>query len=137
MCILLKKIIVNATLVNLYYLCVVTGNRLPFFKKHIATFLILLFVRVMVPDALMLNLHGHTHTSHDTQKEQTAQDQQQVSEAHKHCPVEDIFGSSFQGSFTSIELTPVVHKVLYSNLYASNRLGNSLPVSNLRGPPAA
>lgn len=104
------------------------------FLRHIALFLLLLFCRAMVPDALVLELHAHTHTVHT---DHTDTNKAQVGIKHKHCAVEDVFGAPFQGSLTSLDFTPVVHSTAYTALYTGSCLTSPLTSRYLRGPPQA
>lgn len=102
------------------------------FVKHIAILLLLLFIRVMVPDAVLLNLHAHSHTAHtehsDTNKEQLTQ-------KHTHCPVENLFGAPFQPAVAAVQSVPVIHTTVYSALYNSTWTSSSLLTLSYRGPP--
>ncbi|HEY4650393.1 MAG TPA: hypothetical protein VIG72_03220 [Pontibacter sp.] len=103
------------------------------FTSYIAILLLLLFTRVMVPDALLLELHPHTHTidsdHSDTHKAQ-------VGKKHKHCPVEDLFDASFQGTITQLEVRHTVHQTTYTNFYQTHPHSSSSSFCQLRGPPA-
>jgi hypothetical protein len=63
------------------------------FTTYIALFLLLLFSRAMVPDQLLMNLHGHAHTEHSHPGNQK---KAHVEKKHTHCPVEDLFGAPYQ-----------------------------------------
>jgi len=106
----------------------------PRFLRHTALFLLLLFCRAMVPDALLLELHPHTHTVHT---DHTDTKKAQVGMKHKHCPVEDVFGAPFQGSLTSVAFKPVVHTAAYAAAHTSNWHGHTPSLQYLRGPPLA
>jgi hypothetical protein len=101
-------------------------------RQHIAVLLLLLFCRVMVPDALIFELHAHTHTVHT---EHTDTHKAQLGQKHKHCPVEELFGAPFQAALNNIELTPIVYRTDYTSLY-QDRWHNSTHFNQLlRGPP--
>ena len=104
------------------------------FLKYIALFLLLLFCRAMVPDAFLLELHPHTHTVHT---DHTDTKKAQVGLKHKHCPVEDVFGKPYQGSFSSLEFRPVVHHAAYATNYTSTWYSVTYSSNSLRGPPSA
>ena len=100
--------------------------------RYIAILLLLLFTRAMVPDALILELHHHTHTVHtDTTDAHKAQ----IGQKHKHCPVEDVFEAPFQGTYTSIDFTPATHQTAYNSSYQSHWFSTGNSFSHLRGPP--
>ncbi|RAU84393.1 hypothetical protein [Pontibacter arcticus] len=104
------------------------------YLNYIALTLLLLFTRAMVPDALMLHLHGHEHTVHadacDSHKAQ-------VGKKHNHCPVEDLFGAPYQGSVTYFEPEALTHTQRFNNLYSARYYGNTVLLPHLRGPPVA
>ena len=100
--------------------------------RYSALLLLLLFVRVMVPDALLLTMHQHAHTEHTVSED--AQ-HAKVEKEHKHCPVEDLFDASFQGCQQPALRVPVLHKASYATLFYSS-FSNNLPVLKPnRGPP--
>lgn len=107
---------------------------MPLFLRHIALLLLLLFCRAMVPDALLLELHAHTHTVHT---DHTDADKAQVGMKHKHCEVEDVFGAPFQGSLASLDFEPVVHTTAYVAQYSCSWQTSPLASRYLRGPPLA
>ncbi|MFD2999959.1 hypothetical protein ACFS7Z_06280 [Pontibacter toksunensis] len=107
---------------------------MQFFLKYIALFLLLLFCRAMVPDAFLLELHPHTHTVHT---DHTDTHKAQVGLKHKHCPVEDVFGKPYQGSFSSLEFKPLVHYTAYTASYTSTWRSETYSATFLRGPPLA
>ncbi|MDX5421547.1 MAG: hypothetical protein LPK14_04785 [Hymenobacteraceae bacterium] len=102
--------------------------------KYIALFLLLLFCRAMVPDALLLSLHAHGHTEHHSPGDSK---QAHVSEKHSHCPVEDLFGAPYHGSVASVDFPAVEHTSTYTVCYSGNWYGTSHATSFLRGPPVA
>lgn len=101
-------------------------------SHYIAVLLLLLFARVMVPDALILELHAHTHTVHT---DHTDTHDAQVGKKHKHCPVEDLFDSPFQGPATQVALAPARQHVVYISCYQQRDLFTSNRLFRLRGPP--
>lgn len=88
----------------------------------------------MVPDALLLELHPHTHTAHP---EHTDTHEAQVGLKHKHCPVEDMFGKPFQGSLPPLVFKAVVHRAIYTLHYTGSGYSAPYSTSFLRGPPVA
>nr|WP_230679971.1 hypothetical protein [Pontibacter sp. 172403-2] len=89
----------------------------------------------MVPDALLLELHHHSHT---TDTEQADHHQAQVAGKHVHCPVEDLFGAPYQGSLISFEATPpAAHTAAYTSNYQISRHKHTVAYTCLRGPPLA
>ncbi|MHA6249519.1 hypothetical protein ACXYMU_16365 [Pontibacter sp. CAU 1760] len=106
---------------------------MPKLYRHIALFLLLLFCRAMVPDALLLELHPHTHTIHT---DQTDAKKAQVGAKHKHCPVEDVFGKPFQGSLPPLLTVPLTHNAAQLPAFSCSGYGTAGPFEYLRGPPA-
>ncbi|CAM3379362.1 hypothetical protein POKO110462_00010 [Pontibacter korlensis] len=88
----------------------------------------------MVPDDLIQELHPHTHTVHT---ENTDPHKAQVGMKHKHCQVEDVFNTPYQGTALSIDFTPVKHTAVYAAHYTYSWQGNSHTLYFLRGPPVA
>ncbi len=107
-------------------------------QRHIALFLLLLFVRVLVPDGFMLVLHNHAHTAHDaTELVKLHPDAAKVDTAHLHCPIEKLFGAPYQASFCLYDLTQLTHTATYAE--AGTATSQRLPLTQayLRGPPVA
>lgn len=100
--------------------------------RYSALFLLLLFVRVMVPDALLLNLHQHGHTEH---VEKLDSNKAKIEKEHKHCPVEDLFGASFQGAQQLGLSFPIVHKTPYSVHSPNTWFSDVIFFTQQRGPP--
>lgn len=102
------------------------------FVRHIAIFLLLLFVRVMVPDSVLLNLHAHSHTEHTEHSDTT---KTQLTQKHTHCPVENLFGAPFQPAIAAALKVPVIHGATYTTTYNSTWTSSSLLTLSYRGPP--
>ncbi|WP_276498587.1 hypothetical protein [Pontibacter litorisediminis] len=102
--------------------------------QHIALILLLLFCRAMVPDALIQELHPHTHTVHTDHADTH---EAQVGMKHKHCQVEDVFNTPYQGTTLSIDFTPITHTVAYAATYTCSGQGSKPSLYFLRGPPVA
>ncbi|WP_187262187.1 hypothetical protein [Pontibacter beigongshangensis] len=101
-------------------------------RSYIALFLLLLFVRPMVPDGLLLSLHSHEHTSHEVPCDTH---QAQVDKKHIHCDVEDLFGAPFQPAVAAIDFLFITHTAVYTVPQVESL--HRIPVSYayLRGPP--
>ncbi|WP_018476181.1 hypothetical protein [Pontibacter roseus] len=103
------------------------------FTTYIALFLLLLFVRAMVPDQLLLSLHSHAHTEHSHPGDHN---QAHVDKKHTHCPVEDLFGAPFQNSSAVVSFTePILLKEHVASYYSSWK-SISASHTQQRGPPA-
>nr|WP_262910417.1 hypothetical protein [Pontibacter silvestris] len=85
----------------------------------------------MVPDGLLLHLHGHTHTEDSLHDHHKAE----IAKKHTHCPVEDLFGAPYHGSVTSVAFRPATLETVYIAYYNSNWQGSTIFFSRLRGPP--
>lgn len=86
----------------------------------------------MVPDALLLSMHQHAHTEHT----ETADNlQAKVEKEHTHCPVEDLFQASFQGTQLASLLKPAKHDITYTALILDSRYKILYNLTHLRGPP--
>ena len=103
--------------------------------SYIAIVLLLLFTRAMVPDAIILELHAHTHTIHHA--DHTDTHKAQIGQKHKHCPVEDLFGAPYQGTITVLKTNLPLHKTAYASYYQSSGHRSSITLYYLRGPPVA
>lgn len=104
------------------------------FSNYIASFLLVIFARVMVPDALVLELHAHQHTEHAVPTDQYAA---VLDHEHVHCSIEQVFHAAFNTVSFSLDPAPLA----WSDTYTANLhpvWDFSFPQSiNLRGPPAA
>jgi hypothetical protein len=103
------------------------------FTTYIALFLLLLFVRAMVPDQLLLSLHSHAHTEHSHPGDHN---QAHVDKKHTHCPVEDLFGAPFQSSVTALSFHEPTALSEHLAGYYSNWISASTPFTQQRGPPS-
>lgn len=89
-------------------------------------------MRVMVPDALLLSIHQHAHTEHVELPDNL---QAKVEKQHNHCPVEDLFEASFQGTQHPGISKQVQHSTPYAVHLADNRNTGARSHTYLRGPP--
>lgn len=105
------------------------------FKTHIATFLLLLFVRVLTPEIAVLEMHTHEHTQDEHGKKEAGF---KLDTKHNHCHTDNIYNIPFVPAYGALaqvsELTftdtystgyPCIWKFTYPNNTES------------RGPPAA
>ena len=98
-----------------------------------AYLLLLLFMRVMVPDKVLVALHAHTHTEHKQQDER----QPHLDGQHTHCPTAELFNTPFQPSETLVEFnTPLALVDSYQNSYAFIWKFSYPHTASPRGPPA-
>ena len=66
---------------------------MPVFTRVVSLFLLLLFVRVLIPDSLILALHQHTHTIE--KQLDTHLGDKKVDTKHIHCPTDHLFHNTF------------------------------------------
>jgi len=102
-------------------------------KNHIAYFLLLLFVRVMIPEQGLLQFHSHEHTEEMPVKKNTGI---KLETKHQHCHIDQLFNASFAPT-----QTVVIKAILipFSDTYSANHsyiwkftFPNN---TDLRGPP--
>lgn len=70
-------------------------------RQLFAVFLLLCFVRVLLPEASLLALHPHAHTEQEPVHRDAAKarkGQALLSKQHKHCHEEQLFNAPFQPS---------------------------------------
>jgi hypothetical protein len=102
------------------------------FSRYIACFLLVVFARVLVPDALILKLHAHTHTEHALEQDEH---HPKLEQAHSHCPVENVFQAPFQLLPASPEISALIHSDAYSAKLSPIRDFSFPATVTLRGPP--
>ncbi|GAB2542710.1 hypothetical protein [Rufibacter soli] len=98
-----------------------------------AYLLLLLFMRVMVPDKVLVALHAHTHTEHKPHDERRTH----VDHQHTHCPTAELFNIPFQPSETVVVFTtPLTLEDSYQIGYAFVWKFSYPHTASPRGPPA-
>jgi hypothetical protein len=104
------------------------------FKNYIAFFLLLLFVRVLVPETAVLGLHGHEHTEDHGKADAGLK----LEKKHQHCHIEHLFNAPFSPApQVSVKTLLISFTDTYS---ASNAFIWKFTFPNntdLRGPPVA
>ena len=102
--------------------------------RYSALFLLLLFIRVMVPDAVILSLHHHAHTEHaDTAAKMLAK----VEKGHTHCPVDKLFETPFQGTCQPAFFILQTQPFFTVTLAVTGKTSTNIELKKLRGPPVA
>jgi hypothetical protein len=109
-------------------------------RHHIAVLLLLVFGRVMVPDAAWLALHPHEHTEHEAAHapDSALKGQTVVAEKHTHCATDHLFSAPTLPAPTfawGVVVPPMYERptgVSLSSVWTA-RLVQTLC---LRGPPA-
>lgn len=105
------------------------------FKNYIALFLLLLFVRVIVPEAVILAWHTHEHTQDNPDKIDTGL---KLDKKHTHCHTDHLFNSPFSPSYALITyLTPVTFPEAYAAQQGFVWKFTFPNNTELRGPPVA
>ncbi|UOQ75676.1 hypothetical protein MUN84_13485 [Hymenobacter sp. 5516J-16] len=67
------------------------------FRSRLALVLLLCFVRVLLPDAWVLALHAHQHTTEEpTQALKWPKGKALLSAKHQHCDADQFFKSAFE-----------------------------------------
>ena len=66
-------------------------------RTHIALVLLLCLTRTLLPEAWVLAMHSHTHTTEEPAQAPAFRHKGKalVSNEHKHCPVEDFYNVPF------------------------------------------
>lgn len=89
-------------------------------------------MRVMVPDAILVNLHRHAHTEHMAAADEK---QSKVEQKHQHCPVDKLFDTPFQGTRQIALTTPVQHTSPDTVAVSSSWQSDVFDLKHQRGPP--
>jgi hypothetical protein len=102
-------------------------------KKHIAYLLLLLFIRVMLPEVALLQFHQHAHTDDGHAKSDT---RFKLDKQHTHCHIDGLFNAGFvPASFPVIKPFALLFADTYSASF-SCRWKVTFPSNTyLRGPP--
>lgn len=102
--------------------------------RYIALVLLLLFCRAMVPDALIQELHPHTHTVHTDEMDSH---KAQIGMKHKHCQVEDVFNSPCQGTALATDFSQPAPAAVHATVHTYSQQHSTSALYYLRGPPLA
>ncbi|QJX47059.1 hypothetical protein HMJ29_08970 [Hymenobacter taeanensis] len=107
-------------------------------RSRLALVLLLCFARVLLPDAWVLALHTHEHTTEEpTQSVKWPKGKALLSAKHQHCDVDQFFKEAFQ---TPEPLVLPVELSSYSSVAAASTLPAGVaaftPTTGLRGPPS-
>lgn len=110
-------------------------------RQLFAVFLLLCFVRVLLPEASLLALHPHQHTEKEPTHQAafgTAKGKALLSKKHKHCHEEQLFNAPFQPSAALLFVAPQpqaavgILKPFAASVWAEATAAQRC----LRGPPA-
>ncbi|MCR5887824.1 hypothetical protein LRS06_08535 [Hymenobacter sp. J193] len=104
-------------------------------RSLLAGWLLLCFLRVLLPEAWVLQLHAHEHTTEETASAQPGK--KLVSPKHQHCPVDQFHHVPFQLA-PPLELPVPFYQYVAPATEAVASVGRAatVPTAYLRGPPA-
>ncbi|GGK88960.1 hypothetical protein ACD591_18725 [Rufibacter glacialis] len=95
--------------------------------------MLLLFMRVMVPEKVLVALHAHAHSEDRPHDE----NRPHIDKKHTHCPTAELFDTPFQASETEVAfLAPVPWIDSYRPGYAFIWKFSYPHTASPRGPPA-
>lgn len=108
------------------------------FRSHIATFLLLCFVRVLLPESAILALHRHAHTEkEEAHLPRHRHDKAVLSTKHQHCPVDHLFDVPFQPAAELTVPAPFFAYAQPTGTAQASVWADTTPAAAwLRGPPA-
>ena len=110
-------------------------------RAHFALLLLLCLVRTLLPEAWILALHPHAHTTEEPAQSSALRHKGKalISARHQHCEVEQFYNVAFQATGTMAVPQPRV-AVRYAATPALPPVrpaaGEVLFARTLRGPPA-
>lgn len=110
-------------------------------RSHIALLLLLCLVRTLLPEAWILALHPHEHTTEEPAQAPAFRHKGKalISSQHKHCPVEDLYNVPFLASAPVLAPTPVTRACFATAAVPTIATAPWIArePAQLRGPPAA
>lgn len=108
-------------------------------RSRLALVLLLCFARVLLPDAWVLALHTHQHTTEEpTQAATWPKGKALLSAKHQHCDADQFFKSAFEPAPVAVLAAPApgqFAKVVASALVVRGYLP-PVRTADLRGPPS-
>ena len=106
-------------------------------RSRLAILLLLCFTRVLLPEAWVLSLHAHQHTTEEpTQAPGALKGKKVFSAKHQHCDVDHFYQVPFQpASPVELPILFAVYAPTGSEPTASVWLSATCPTADLRGPP--
>ncbi|MBX0292703.1 hypothetical protein K3G63_19820 [Hymenobacter sp. HSC-4F20] len=109
------------------------------FRSRLALVLLLCFVRVLLPDAWVLALHQHEHTTEEPTRATTwPKGKALLSGKHQHCDADQFFKSAFEPAPpvpTTVSAVFGFAPDLNQALVTSEHLA-PITTADLRGPPS-
>ncbi|TGE26355.1 hypothetical protein [Hymenobacter metallicola] len=105
-------------------------------RSRLAILLLLCFTRVLLPDAWVLALHSHQHTTEEAaQKPGLLKAKALLSVKHQHCSVDHFYDMPFQAAIPLEFLLFTSYQTPSPQTVASVWLAATQPTADLRGPP--
>ena len=110
-------------------------------RPYLALLLLLCLVRTLLPEAWVLALHDHEHTTEEPAQVSAFQHKGKalVSKAHKHCQVEDFYNVAFAPSAPVVVPVPVTRPCFATAPVPTVATAPWIArqPAQLRGPPVA
>ena len=104
------------------------------FKKPVSYLLLLLFIRIMLPEKAVLQLHRHEHTEHGHLKGDNGY---KLDTKHSHCHIDELFNLGFvPEQFPAIQSPALIFADTYSANHSYIWKFTFPNNTDLRGPPA-
>ena len=109
-------------------------------RSHLAVLLLLCLTRTLLPEAWILELHAHTHTTTEPALAPgvVRKSQALLSARHQHCTVEQFYHAAFQAAGPVVVPQPRVvprYAALPAPLAVRAVAGQRVRLLALRGPP--
>jgi len=106
-------------------------------RSRLALLLLLCFMRVLLPEAWVLELHAHQHTTEEpTQIAGAFKGKALLSVKHQHCAVDHFYDVPFQpASLLELPVIVAVYQASAATPEVSVWLSATRPTADLRGPP--
>jgi len=108
------------------------------FRQFYASFLLLCFLRTLLPEAWVLSLHQHQHTSEEPAHISGHSEKALLTAKHQHCQTDHFCNASFQPA-PPVELATLLISYQRATTIALICAGKITPpaIDYLRGPPVA
>lgn len=106
-------------------------------RSRLALVLLLCFARVVLPEAWVLDLHAHQHTTEEPTASGTLRGKTVLSAKHQHCDVDHFYDVPFQAA-AQPELPIAFFTYAPARAAAGKSVwhGRAVLAANLRGPPS-
>ena len=106
-------------------------------RSRLALLLLLCFTRVLLPEAWILQLHAHEHTTEEPAPiPGIFKDKAVLSTKHQHCAVDHFYDVPFQpASPVELPVPVATYQAASATPATSVWLSAKRPTADLRGPP--